>query len=357
MKKISAILSLILIACVLSASPVQESTSSMPEERTFTDSAGRTVTIPAEITKVCPSGAVATMFLSAFAPEEMVSVNSTPGEATAAFLPERIASLPATGQFYGSRSNLNMEQILTLDPDVIIDMGDYKDSIGEDLDRLQEQIGIPVIFIESDLSHMASAFRTLGSLFSREEKGEELALFVEDTLEMAGTNSARITPSMRKSVMYATGPDGQNVFASGSTHAQVISIIGADNAITLDTFSNKGTGDAVSMEEILLADPDVIVFTPGSAYDTVAGDRAWQELEAVRKGSYYEVPSSPYNWMANPPSMNMLLGVWWLGNLVYPEIYSYDMVEKTQQIYSLLWNRDISAAEAGKLLSLPGAGQ
>jgi iron complex transport system substrate-binding protein len=45
----------------------------------------------------------------------------------------------------------------------------------------------------------------------------------------------------------------------------------------------------------------------------------------------------PYNWMSNPPSINMLLGVWWLGNLIYPEIYDYDMAEKTQEIYKLLW--------------------
>lgn len=31
-----------------------------------------------------------------------------------------------------------------------------------DLDALQRQIGMPVIFIEADLPHMAEAYRTLG---------------------------------------------------------------------------------------------------------------------------------------------------------------------------------------------------
>lgn len=54
----------------------------------------------------------------------------------------------------------------------------------------------------------------------------------------------------------------------------------------------------------------------------------------------------PYNWLSNPPSLNMLLGVWWLGNLLYPQYYAYDMVEKTQEIFRLLWSYDLSADEA-----------
>lgn len=49
--------------------------------------------------------------------------------------------------------------------------------------------------------------------------------------------------------------------------------------------------------------------------------------------------------------MNMLLGVWWLGNLVYPDLYSYNMVEKAQEIYKLLWNYDLSQSGAEALLS------
>ncbi len=348
---------LITIFCIaltlsaVTAQPVKEETAAVVEERVYVDSCGREVVLPLEVKKVAPSGAVATMFLSVFAPDEMVSVNAALSASTARFVPERISSLPETGQFYGGKATLNLEQLLALDPDVIIDMGDYKDGIKEDMDTLQEQVGIPVIFIESDLTHMASAFRSLGEIFNKKEKGEELALFVEETLSMAEKNSSLITDETRKSVMYATGESGLNVFPLGTTHAQVITLIGADNAVVLEKAGNKGTGNAVNMETVLLSKPDVIVFTSGSAYDTVSSDEAWNELEAVKNGAYYEVPSSPYNWMANPPSMNMLLGVWWLGNLVYPDLYDYDMVEKAQEIFSLLWSYNLSEAEAVELLS------
>ena len=73
-------------------------------------------------------------------------------------------------------------------------------------------------------------------------------------------------------------------------------------------------------------------------------------MTAVKNGSYYMVPTMPYNWLGNPPSMNMLIGVWWLGNLLYPEYYSYSMVDKAREIYSLLWGYDLSVKEAETML-------
>ena len=51
-------------------------------------------------------------------------------------------------------------------------------------------IALPCIFVEADLAHMAEAFRTLGRLLDREERGEKLAALVEETLTMAEENSA-----------------------------------------------------------------------------------------------------------------------------------------------------------------------
>ena len=64
----------------------------------------------------------------------------------------------------------------------------------------------------------------------------------------------------------------------------------------------------------------------------------------------YEIPALPYNWMSSPPSLNMLLGVRWLGNLLYPELYDYDMVAEAQRAYKLLWDYELTDAEAREML-------
>ena len=343
---ISIVLIITLVFTSLFAQAVQEEVKK--ETVSFTDSSGRVVEIPATIDRVAPSGAVATMFLSAFAPEKMCTVSGRPSSAQMAYLPEELASLPETGQMYGSKATLNLEELLASGAELVIDLGDYKDGIQEDLDALQSQIGIPVIFIEANMESMASAFRTLGKVLSMEERGEALGAFVDETMAMDAENKGKIKDKV--SVMYTTTADGLGTNAKGSTQAQVLEIVGAENAIVVENVSDKGGGNQINLETAMMADSDVIIFTEESIYKEVSTLSGWKEMTAVKNGSYYMVPTMPYNWLGNPPSMNMLIGVWWLGNLLYPEYYSYSMVDKAREIYSLLWGYDLSVEEAETML-------
>ena len=47
----------------------------------------------------------------------------------------------------------------------------------------------------------------------------------------------------------------------------------------------------------------------------------------------------------------MLLGVWWLGDLLYPQYYDYDMTEKAQESFRLLWGYELSDEEAAGMLA------
>ena len=329
-----------------------EETPAEAEAVEFTDSLGRTVTLPANITRIAPSGAVATMILAAIAPECMVTIHAVPSESQMAFLPANLAALPETGQMYGSKANLNLETLLSADPQVVIDLGDKKDDMVEDLDALQEQIGLPVIFLEADLPHMAEAFRTLGGLLAgKTERGEELASLVDRTTAMAEENAAKITDDRKVRAMYTTGEDGLGTNAAGSIQAQVLDLVGVENAVVVEDVSSKGGGNVISLEQLYNFDPDVILFAANSIYNTVTDDTAWAQLTAISTGKYYEVPGSPYSWLSGPPSMNMILGVWWLGNLIYPEIHDYDMTAMAQELYKTLWGYDLSADEVTALLA------
>lgn len=349
MKKLLAIAIVIAFFASLSlASPVYEESESKAATILFTDSCGRTVELPSVITKAAPSGAVATMMFAAIAPEYMCNVNSAPSEAQMKYLPGVLSSLPATGQLYGSKATLNLEELIATGAQVLVDMGDYKNGIAEDLDRLQAQIGIPCIFLEADLGHMAQAFRSLGQILSgKAERAEALASFIDETVDMAARTSALISEAERVSIMYTSGPDGLGTNSKGSSQAQVIDLIGADNAIVLEKYSSKGGGNQISLEQLYNFAPEIVIFSEASIYSTVESDPAWQVLNA----RYYEIPCQPYSWMSNPPSMNMVLGIWWLGNLVYPQYYDYDMTKVAQDFYKLFWDYDLSEAEAKAMLA------
>lgn len=168
-KFLALLLALTLVCGSLSGCASERQTEPAEPTVSFTDSLGRTVDIPETLTRVAPSGAVASMFLATIAPEYMTTINATPSSSQYKYLDPRLIDLPTTGQMYGSKSTLNLESILTSGAQIVIDLGDKKDNMAADLDALQRQIGMPVIFIEADLPHMAEAYRTLGNILSGKE--------------------------------------------------------------------------------------------------------------------------------------------------------------------------------------------
>lgn len=319
--------------------------------RTVTDSAGREVVLPETLTQIAPSGTSAQMILYTIVPDLMVGWSKNPSETQKKYIAEKYYDLPEFGQFYGKNASLNLEALIAAKPQVIIDMGDMKKGHAEDMDRIQEQTGIPTIFIEANLDNFAAAYRMLGELFGVQEQAENLAAYIDETVHTAEENAKKIPQDERVSVMFGTGETGLDVNAKGSIHSAVIALVGADNAIEVAEVSNKGGGNTINMETVLLAQPDVIVFSAGAPYDTVASDENWSSVKAVQDGRYYEIPSQPYNWLAQPPSVNRILGIRWLGNLLYPELYPYDMIEETKQFYELFWHYSLSDAEAKELLA------
>lgn len=168
---------------------------------------------------------------------------------------------------------------------------------------------------------------------------------------MAEERSSKIGDEDQKSVMFASGQTGLEVNAAGSIHSAVIDIVGAKNAIVVDEISNKSGGNTINMETVLLAQPDVILFSKGGPYQSVAEDENWAGVTAVSTGSCYEIPNGPYDWMTQPPAVNRMIGIRWLGNLLYPDLYDYDMIEEAKTFYHLFWHYDLSDDEARAMMA------
>lgn len=63
-----------------------------------------------------------------------------------------------------------LEALLAAAPDVVIDVGEAKKTIVEDMDSLTEQTGIPFVHIDATVATAPEAYRKLGSLPKRLKK-------------------------------------------------------------------------------------------------------------------------------------------------------------------------------------------
>ncbi|WP_203363581.1 ABC transporter substrate-binding protein [Bacillus sp. REN10] len=358
MKKIVALLLTIMliassvVGCNKSEAPKENKEKAEQTEkatRTFTDSAGRKVEIPVEISKVAPSGPIAQMVLYTINPDKLVGWSREPNETTKKYMDKKYWDLPSFGMFYGD--TFNLEALMAAKPDVIIDIGEAKDSIATDMDDIQERTGIPTIFVEAKLDSTAEAYVTLGDLLSEEKQAKKLAEYSEKTMEDAKKFSASIPEDKRVKLYYGLEDNGLNTNGKGSFHAEIIDFVGIENVAVLDKVASKGGGNEVSMEQLLLWNPDMLLFAPDSAYEKAAAkDPLWKDLQAVQNGNVYEVPEAPYNWMSFPPAVNRILGVKWLGNLAYPDVFKYDMIKETKEFYQLFYHYDLTDEEAKELL-------
>lgn len=139
-------------------------------------------------------------------------------------------------------------------PQVIIDTGEAKKGAKEDLDALQEQLGIPVIFIEAKLSDYGAAYERLGELLGMEERGSELSTYCTDVYNMTVTTMENIPENERVRMAYLLGDNGLNAIAKTSFQAAVVDMV-ADNVVVVDDVSGKGNGNEISLEQIAAVEP------------------------------------------------------------------------------------------------------
>lgn len=313
----------------------------------FTDSVGRTVELPSVISRIAPSGPLAQMVLLSLAPERFVGLSSAIHEEAVAYLPS-FDGLPTIGTLYGTRGELNLEELVRLDPQVIIDVGDAKSTIKEDMDALQEQLGIPCVHIAMRLENAGEAYRLLGQLLNIPQKAEELADYSDKVWQRAKLIEQQVAGD-KVSLLYSLGEAGLNVIARDSYHSEVIDLV-ADNAAVLDNPTSKGTGNEVDMEQLYVWDPDFIIFAPDSMYSQAAQDPLWQGLRAIREGHYAQAPSVPYNWMGFPASVQRFLGLVWLQKLLYPQAADYDLQEEITEYFRLFYGSELSQLQYNDLM-------
>ena len=348
MKKWIALLlaSIMLFALIACTKQNETKEEAKPATFMFTDSVGRTVELPTEIKKVAISGPLAQIVVFALCPDRLVGIASKWDKTAEQYLATEYYNLPELGQLYGGRGELNLETLLASGAQVVIDVGEPKKSIVEDLDALSAQTGIPFVHITATISTMGDAYRKLGELLHMPEEAETLAAYCD----AAYARIAKIAGSVDKAnLLYITGDQGLNVIAKDSYHAEIIDLL-SNNLAVVDSPSSKGTGNEVDMEQIMLWNPDVILFAPGSIYATVGSDPLWSGIKAIETGNYYEVPMGPYNWMGFPPSVQRILGMLWMAKLLYPEAADYDLYTEVAQYFRLFYHSELSEAAYNELV-------
>ena len=334
-KRIAFVLALSLLFSLAGCQNASAPEKTVAQTVVFTDDCGREVELPADISRIVATGPLSQIVLYTLAPELLVGLAAKWSAGAEGIIPEQYLNLPYFGQLYNT-ANLNVEELALAGPQVIIDIGRVMSTGSGDMDTLQQQTGIPTIFLEGSCESLPQTYRTLGKLLGREEKGEALAAFCEKVysrtlsiMEQVGENKV--------TALYIKGEGGTNVLPRGSSHAETLDLL-TENLAVVDSSSSKGSGNEVTMEQIALWNPELILFDADSIYDTAAQQETWSTLSAISGHNYLEVPEGPWNWMGTPSASQRYLGMIWLTAQLYPEYCDYDVKAEILEFYELFYH-------------------
>lgn len=342
-----------LAACSGQSTTSQETTEQTTTEqsatRIFTDSSGREVEIPTNVQKVAVAGPPAQQVMLTMDSSKLCGLATELTDAQKTYFGEDLANLPVFGQIYGGKGDFNKEAVAEAAPDLIIDIGEAKDTIVEDMDALQSDLNIPVIHIEATLDSYDKVYQQLGEILGEEERGNELAEYCKNAYDEVDSVMQTIPEDQRVNVAYLLGDSGLNAIAKGSYQGSVVDFV-ANNVVVVEKASGSGMGQEVSLEQIASFDPQMIVFGPNSIYDTVASDPAWADITAIANDNYYQVPGEPYNWLSSPPSVNQILGLQWFARVCYPDKFDTSATDVAKEYYKTFYNYDLSDQEVADLM-------
>ncbi len=322
----------------------------------FTDGAGRVLQVPREVRRIYATSPVANVLLYSLAPDKMVGWNYKLNPNEAHFILPSVRNLPAFGGWFGPSGTGSRETLLAAKPDVILSIG-YSDATSVDFaDRLQAQIGVPVVVASGRLQDFAATYELLGPLCGAPERAKELAAYCSRALADAKALADAIPRERRLRVYYAEGPRGLQTDSKGSLHAETLDLVGGENVAQGRQTENFGRA-GVSLEQVITWKPDVMLVCPEKSDAALhwspewLAAPAWRQVSAVANGRIYIIPGEPFNWFDRPPSVNRMLGLKWVAWVLYPDRVKIDMVAETRAFYLLFYHYNMGVDEARKILA------
>lgn len=311
------------------------------ETRTIIDHTGAEVTLPKEmhrivISSILPLPSVYCLFRGSA--EDIIGIHpSSMAAAKNSYLINVFPELANADTSFVENGEVNVEQLLTLDPDVV-----FYSAANTEERAMYDNAGIPAVGFSTTIADYdcvetyAAWIKLFGEIYGESETANEIIADGRKTAEEIKAVTDKIPADERPNVLILFSYDDGVIKAGGSDFFAKywIETAGGNNVAA----ALKGSAE-VNMEQIYEWDPDIILITNFSSHlpedllnNTVEGND-WSNVKAVKEGKVYKYPLGMYRWF--PPASDTPLVLKWLAKTIQPELFKdMDMDEEMRSFYS-----------------------
>ena len=323
--------------------------SSSVATKTVVDAYGRSVEVPKDAKTAATVGSGARFVVYAGAQDKLIAV--TEMETTPAMnRPYAIAykdlfvNLPSTSNGnHLLETNVNEEQLMDLNPDVII-----SSRSAEECDALQKDTGIPVIGItyQNQLftDNVYNSIICVGEALGTEDHANEVVAKLKEWDADLKARTADIADADKPSV-YVGAVNYKGAKSFTGTYANYAPLVELNAKNVADETGQKAAVDA-DLEQIGNWDPDYMFLNAGNMNlmkaDYANNQAFFDGLKAFQQGNLYTQPFFNFN------GTNIDTGIcdtYFIGATIYPDKFAdVDLKAKYSEIYTTLLGVDFYRA-------------
>lgn len=347
-----AVFTLTLTACGSNSAAsgrASDASSSAAVTKTVVDAYGRSVEVPKDAKTAATVGSGARFVVYAGAQDKLIAVTemeTTPAmnRPYAIAYKDLFANLPSTSNGnHLLETNVNEEQLMDLNPDVII-----SSRSAEECDALQKDTGIPVIGItyQNQLftDNVYNSITCVGEALGTEDHANEVVAKLKEWDADLKARTADIADADKPSV-YVGAVNYKGAKSFTGTYANYAPLVELNAKNVADETGQKAAVD-VDLEQIGNWNPDYMFLNAGNM-DLMKADYAnnqafFDGLKAFQQDNLYTQPFFNFN------GTNIDTGIcdtYFIGATIYPDKFAdVDLKAKYSEIYTTLLGVDFYRA-------------
>lgn len=258
------------------------------------------------------------------------------------YIPEKYKKLDVLGGWYGNGSYPHKEVLLSKKIDAAFAVVSDNSKTKKEIMKMQEymaSINIPFVSIQgTSINDDIKIYEILGKMFHNEKRSDEINSYITKSIE----NTKKITDKVKnkKRVYLALGENGLKTRCVNS-----LILAGAEYVHKCSVFD-----ETISIEQLLIYNPDIIVIGKKAAYEYIKKDKKWAKIKAVKNNNILFVPEEPFSWVEKKTVMEYFV-IQYLAAKLYPEYADIDLHSELMEHIKLFFHYDLTYDMAERLIN------
>jgi iron complex transport system substrate-binding protein len=244
---------------------------------------------------------------------------------------------------------INIEELTAVSPDIVfIQSGDGRNAA---LANKFDAVGLKWAAVDfHTMAQQRDVVAMIGKTIGASEKAIAYNRYYLRCIERVNEITSAIPIEKRLSVYHST-VEPYRTSPRNSLPSDWIAVAGVVNVASRDPSGLLNGDYRVSMEQILLWNPDIILANEPGVADVIRNDPKWAPVTAVKLNRIYQLPIGISRW-GHPGSLETPLAILWTAKVIYPEKFMHiDMHDEVKYFYSRFFNYELSDEMIKQILS------